>query len=180
MSLLFGGFWGLRLCGGGALMKVSRAAARACRGGGRPFPSSLSHTHIQTKRNNRSRRSASSTSPATSAVSVFVSGGRSAAAPAAAGPLPFRARSSAHSSTHTHKKNPKNKQPTTTNPTDVGRNYLTMARGAAKPTEKEIIIDVPAAIKLAFQGGAWPIAVFAELRAKTLTEKAENITVSPR
>ena len=53
-------------------------------------------------------------------------------------------------------------------------------RGEAKPTEKEIIIDVPLALKLAFQGGAWPLAVFSELRSKTLTEKEENITVSPR
>lgn len=33
----------------------------------------------------------------------------------------------------------------------MGRNYLNLARGDAKPTEKEIIIDVPLAIKLAFQ-----------------------------
>jgi hypothetical protein len=80
--------------------------------------------------------------------------------------------------THTHTQTPKKQHPK--NYIDVGRNYLTLARTAAKPTEKEIIIDVPAALKLAFQGGAWPLAVFAELRAKTLTEKEENITVSPR
>lgn len=50
----------------------------------------------------------------------------------------------------------------------------------AKPTEKEIIIDVPAALKFAWQGATWPVQVVAELRANTLTEKEENITVSPR
>jgi len=50
----------------------------------------------------------------------------------------------------------------------------------AKPTEKEIIIDVPQALKFAWQGATWPVQVVAELRANTLTEKEENITVSPR
>jgi photosystem I subunit 3 len=50
----------------------------------------------------------------------------------------------------------------------------------AKPTEKEIIIDVPAALKFAWQGATWPVQVVAELRANTLTEREENITVSPR
>jgi hypothetical protein len=40
----------------------------------------------------------------------------------------------------------------------VGRQYLIQSRSAAKPTEKEIIIDVPLALKLAFQGWAWPLA----------------------
>eukprot|EP00195_Chlamydomonas_chlamydogama_P004820 CAMPEP_0202898744 /NCGR_PEP_ID=MMETSP1392-20130828/7173_1 /ASSEMBLY_ACC=CAM_ASM_000868 /TAXON_ID=225041 /ORGANISM="Chlamydomonas chlamydogama, Strain SAG 11-48b" /LENGTH=228 /DNA_ID=CAMNT_0049584755 /DNA_START=74 /DNA_END=760 /DNA_ORIENTATION=+ len=62
----------------------------------------------------------------------------------------------------------------------VGRQYLIQIRGGAKPTEKEIIIDVPLALKLAGQGAGWPLAAFNELRAGTLTEKAENITVSPR
>jgi len=62
----------------------------------------------------------------------------------------------------------------------VGRLYLNAVRSEAKPTEKEIIIDVPQAIKFAWQGATWPVQVVAELRANTLTEKAENITVSPR
>jgi photosystem I subunit 3 len=62
----------------------------------------------------------------------------------------------------------------------VGRLYLNAVRSEAKPTEKEIIIDVPAALKFAWQGATWPVQVVAELRANTLTEKAENITVSPR
>jgi photosystem I subunit 3 len=55
-----------------------------------------------------------------------------------------------------------------------------MAKEAGKATDKEIIIDVPLALRLAFQGAGWPLAVVSELRAGTLTEKAENITVSPR
>lgn len=62
----------------------------------------------------------------------------------------------------------------------VGRGYIQAVKSEAKPTDKEIIIDVPLALKLAFQGAGWPIAAVQELRAGTLTEKEENITVSPR
>eukprot|EP00197_Chlamydomonas_leiostraca_P012896 CAMPEP_0202863648 /NCGR_PEP_ID=MMETSP1391-20130828/4192_1 /ASSEMBLY_ACC=CAM_ASM_000867 /TAXON_ID=1034604 /ORGANISM="Chlamydomonas leiostraca, Strain SAG 11-49" /LENGTH=227 /DNA_ID=CAMNT_0049543305 /DNA_START=32 /DNA_END=715 /DNA_ORIENTATION=- len=62
----------------------------------------------------------------------------------------------------------------------VGRQYLIKTKEEAKPTEKEIIIDVPLALKLAFQGWGWPLATIQELRNNSLTEKAENITVSPR
>lgn len=40
----------------------------------------------------------------------------------------------------------------------VGRQYLIAARTAAKPTDKEIIIDVPLAVRLAWQGAGWPLA----------------------
>jgi len=63
---------------------------------------------------------------------------------------------------------------------NVGRTYLNIVKGRAKPTQDEIIIDVPLATKLALQGAGWPLTVVQELRAGTLTEKAENITVSPR
>jgi photosystem I subunit 3 len=62
----------------------------------------------------------------------------------------------------------------------VGRTYLNIVKGRTKPTESEIIIDVPLAIKLALQGAGWPLTVVQELRAGTLTERPENITVSPR
>jgi photosystem I subunit 3 len=62
----------------------------------------------------------------------------------------------------------------------VGRKYLVASKADAKPTEKEIIIDVPAALKMSVEGFGWPLAVVNELRAGTLTEKEENITVSPR
>lgn len=62
----------------------------------------------------------------------------------------------------------------------VGREYLNIVKTSAKPTEKEIIIDVPLALELSAKGAGWPVRVIAELQANTLTEKAENITVSPR
>eukprot|EP01025_Chloroclados_australasicus_P043934 TRINITY_DN471_c0_g1_i2.p2 TRINITY_DN471_c0_g1~~TRINITY_DN471_c0_g1_i2.p2 ORF type:complete len:240 (+),score=20.24 TRINITY_DN471_c0_g1_i2:224-943(+) len=62
----------------------------------------------------------------------------------------------------------------------VGRNYIQAVKSEKKPTEKEIIIDVPLALRLSGQGFAWPIQAIKELRSGTLTEKEENITVSPR
>ncbi|KAJ9522661.1 hypothetical protein QJQ45_019735 [Haematococcus lacustris] len=89
----------------------------------------------------------------------------------------------------------------------VGRQYIQLVKQGAKPTEKEIIIDVPMAIQLALNGWAWPLKTIQvcgcageqpcndpprqpasqlwtptarELREGTLTERAENITVSPR
>ena len=62
----------------------------------------------------------------------------------------------------------------------VGREYLNIVKKEAKPTEKEIIIDVPLALELSAKGAGWPVRVIAELQANTLTEKAENITISPR
>ncbi len=62
----------------------------------------------------------------------------------------------------------------------VGREYLNVVKGEKKPEEKEIIIDVPLALSIASKGAGWPFRVITELREGTLTEKAENITVSPR
>ncbi|KAF5830939.1 photosystem I protein P21 [Dunaliella salina] len=62
----------------------------------------------------------------------------------------------------------------------VGRQYIILSKEDAKPTDKEIILDVPLALKLAFQGWAWPLASIQELRNGSLLEKDENITVSPR
>lgn len=62
----------------------------------------------------------------------------------------------------------------------AGRTYLNLVKQGGKAQEKEYIIDVPTAIRIAFQGAGWPVQVVQELRAGTLTERAENITVSPR
>merc|ERR1712118_538585 len=62
----------------------------------------------------------------------------------------------------------------------AGRSYVQAIKGDKKPTQKEIVIDVPMALKLMLQASAWPIKTFIELRKGELTEKAENITVSPR
>ena len=62
----------------------------------------------------------------------------------------------------------------------AGTKYVQEVKKAAKPIEKEIIIDVPLAWKLLWAGLGWPIAAVAELRAGTLLEDDSNITVSPR
>lgn len=62
----------------------------------------------------------------------------------------------------------------------AGRSYIIRTRDESKPIEKEIFIDVPLALKCSLESAAWPLLAFQELRAGTLTEKEENITVSPR
>ena len=62
----------------------------------------------------------------------------------------------------------------------VGREYLVAVRGEKKPVEKEIIIDVPLALKLAAQGAVWPLRAIQQLRNGSLLESDDNITVSPR
>ena len=42
---------------------------------------------------------------------------------------------------------------------NVGRTYLNIVKQGAKPTEKEIIIDVPLALELAGKGAGWPLRV---------------------
>ena len=49
----------------------------------------------------------------------------------------------------------------------------------AKPTEGEIIIDVPTALGLMMAAGAWPVKAFFELKNGTLTAPESEITVSP-
>ena len=62
----------------------------------------------------------------------------------------------------------------------VGRDYLNEIKSEKKPVQKEIIIDVPMALGMAFKGFAWPVKAVSELRKGTLLEKDANITVSPR
>ncbi|KAK9810720.1 hypothetical protein WJX73_002564 [Symbiochloris irregularis] len=63
----------------------------------------------------------------------------------------------------------------------VGREYLNyFKKNVKKPTEKEIIIDVPTALRLSAEGAIWPWRVVQQLRNGSLLEKDENITVSPR
>ncbi|WJZ97254.1 hypothetical protein VitviT2T_015873 [Vitis vinifera] len=44
----------------------------------------------------------------------------------------------------------------------VGRSYLIAIRDDKKPTQKEIIIDVPLASRLVFRGFIWPVAAYRE------------------
>ncbi len=43
----------------------------------------------------------------------------------------------------------------------VGREYIQIVKKGDKPTDKEIIIDVPLALKLSSQGAVWPLKVIA-------------------
>lgn len=62
----------------------------------------------------------------------------------------------------------------------VGRAYLIAARKSDNPTGKEIIIDIPLAIKSVAQGPLWPLLAVKELTTGELTAKESEITVSPR
>ena len=62
----------------------------------------------------------------------------------------------------------------------AGRSYLEVTQTRAKPTQEEIIIDVPLALSIMFKCAGWPASVTAELINGTLTAKKEDITISPR
>nr|QCI07379.1 photosystem I reaction center subunit III [Leiomenia cribrosa] len=62
----------------------------------------------------------------------------------------------------------------------VGRGYLQCVSNTKKPTEKEIIIDVPLAIKFSVSGFTWPLAAVQELTSGKLLADNNDITVSPR
>ena len=62
----------------------------------------------------------------------------------------------------------------------VGRSYVQFARTADKPTEKEIIIDVPVALSFVSTGFIWPFSAFKEFTSGNLIAPADEITVSPR
>lgn len=61
-----------------------------------------------------------------------------------------------------------------------GTKYLQAVREMPKPIEKEIIIDVPLAWRMLWEGFGWPLRAVAELRNGKLLEDDRNITVSPR
>lgn len=62
----------------------------------------------------------------------------------------------------------------------VGRSYVQWARTSDKPTEKEIIIDVPVALSFVTTGFIWPFSAFKEFTSGNLIAPADEITVSPR
>jgi photosystem I subunit 3 len=62
----------------------------------------------------------------------------------------------------------------------VGRSYLIAIRGEKSPETKEIIIDVPLAVKCSLSGFAWPLAALKELTSGELLAPEEEIPVSPR
>ncbi len=62
----------------------------------------------------------------------------------------------------------------------VGRAYLISIREEKNPEEKEILIDVPRALKIMFGGFAWPVAAVKEFLSGELTAKEGEIPISPR
>ncbi|XXG65821.1 hypothetical protein AAC387_Pa05g3434 [Persea americana] len=59
----------------------------------------------------------------------------------------------------------------------VGRSYLIAIRGEKKPTQKEIIIDVPLASGLLFRGFIWPVAAYRALVTGELVADDADVTV---
>ena len=62
----------------------------------------------------------------------------------------------------------------------VGRKYIRTVAQAANATEKEIIIDVPLALKIMSTGFTWPVAAWQEYISGALLADVSEITVSPR
>ena len=62
----------------------------------------------------------------------------------------------------------------------VGRKYVRSVSTTKNPTESEIIINVPLALKIMTTGFIWPISAWQELISGDLVAPADEITVSPR
>ncbi|MEC4985700.1 MAG: Photosystem I reaction center subunit III [Oscillatoria sp. PMC 1068.18] len=62
----------------------------------------------------------------------------------------------------------------------VGRAYLRSVKEDKDSEMKEIIIDVPLALKFMLSGFAWPLAAVAQLTSGDLTAKETEIPISPR
>ncbi|NER82873.1 MAG: Photosystem I reaction center subunit III [Leptolyngbya sp. SIO1D8] len=62
----------------------------------------------------------------------------------------------------------------------VGRSYLIAVRGEKNAEEKEIIIDVPLAVKCSLSGFAWPLAAAKDMMSGEMFANDNEITVSPR
>ena len=62
----------------------------------------------------------------------------------------------------------------------VGRKYLRAVSTTKNPSESEIIINVPLALKIMTTGYIWPISAWQELISGDLIAPKDEITVSPR
>jgi len=62
----------------------------------------------------------------------------------------------------------------------VGRKYLRAVSTLKNPSESEIIINVPLALKTMTTGYIWPISAWEELISNELVVSDDEITVSPR
>ncbi|MGF1491580.1 MAG: Photosystem I reaction center subunit III [Microcoleaceae cyanobacterium] len=62
----------------------------------------------------------------------------------------------------------------------AGRAYIQSVKSDKNPRDKEIIIDVPAAIKFMIGAFAWPVLALKEMTSGEMFAKDNEITVSPR
>ena len=62
----------------------------------------------------------------------------------------------------------------------AGRSYIIATRSEKSPEEKEIIIDVPLALRCSLGAAAWPLLAIKELTSGVLTANKDEVTVSPR
>ena len=62
----------------------------------------------------------------------------------------------------------------------VGRKYLRAVSTTKNPSESEIIINVPLALKIMTTGYIWPISAWQELISGDLVASKDKVTVSPR
>jgi photosystem I subunit 3 len=62
----------------------------------------------------------------------------------------------------------------------AGRSYLQAAKKSGNAEEKEIIIDVPTAVKFMIAAFAWPLMALKEATTGEMFAKDNEITVSPR
>ena len=62
----------------------------------------------------------------------------------------------------------------------VGRKYLRAVSTTKNPSESEIIINVPLALKIMTTGYIWPISAWQELVSNDLVAPKDEVTVSPR
>lgn len=62
----------------------------------------------------------------------------------------------------------------------VGRRYLRVVSTTKNPSENEIIINVPLALKIMTTGYIWPILAWKEFLDNNLIARDDEITISPR
>lgn len=62
----------------------------------------------------------------------------------------------------------------------AGRSYLIAIRGEKNAEMKEILLDVPLAVKSMIGSGAWPLLAFGEFTSGKLIVKDSEIPISPR
>ena len=62
----------------------------------------------------------------------------------------------------------------------VGRKYVRAVSTSKNPTENEIIINVPLALKIMTTGYIWPISAWQELISNELVAPKDEVSVSPR